>query len=229
MSQRTISVIFYICVMMIADANTHLLNASSTTNFTFKIIGTGLTTTEVNQINAINNSRKIRARIQAIYAKGNILELSQFDNQVFKNNLVLIDSLMPKILANALLYFYKDEVVNMADICKALTSSNPVKYDQSLNHNFYEHKLKRFLSEVALGMMPNTIWTGVYAGTEGYVIVKKDGEVVCYHIINRNLFEDYLLENTKLETPSSTRHRFGEIYDVKGELRIKLNLQIRFI
>ncbi|ASY41521.1 hypothetical protein CAV20_05555 [Taylorella equigenitalis] len=46
---------------------------------------------------------------------------------------------------------------------------------------------------------------------------------------NRNDFEDYLLNNTKFETPSTSRHNFGYVYEELGEQRIKLNLQIRFI
>ncbi|SMG15027.1 HpaII restriction endonuclease [Arenibacter troitsensis] len=34
----------------------------------------------------------------------------------------------------------------------------------------------------------------------GYVIVKEDGQVLCYSIYNRNEFEDYLLNNTQIDT-----------------------------
>jgi hypothetical protein len=206
-----------------------LLNASAATNFTFKIAGKAFSNNDINQINSINSTSKIRDRIRAIYNNGGHLKLQNFDNIIFKNNLVLIDSLLPEILSNSLIAFYKDGIVKLSNISSQLVISNPLQYDQSLNHKFYEHKLKRFLSEVALGMMPNTTWTGVYDGTEGYLIVKEDGEVICYHIINRNLFEDYLLENTKMETASSSRHQFGELFTYNNNSFIKLNLQIRFI
>ncbi|MEO8884628.1 MAG: HpaII family restriction endonuclease [Mucilaginibacter sp.] len=201
-------------------------NAAS--NFTFAVTGKTLSRSEINEINSINSASNISDRIKAIYSNGCILELQDIDNQIFKNNLILIDSLLPEILSNAIIAFYKNGIVALSDISNQLVALNPLKYNQSLNHKFYEHKLKRFLSEVALGMMPNTIWTGLYDGTEGYLIVKKDGDVICYHIINRNLFEDYLLENTKMETPSSTRHGFGQLFIKNGDLFIKLNLQIRF-
>ncbi len=206
-----------------------LLNASTATNFTFKLVGPKFSVAEINQINAINTKSKIRDRIQAIYSKGAYLQLQNFDNQIFKNNLILIDSLLPEILSNALIAFYKDGLVKLSTVANQLVSTNPLNYDQSLNHKFYEHKLKRFLSEVALGMMPNTTWTGLFNETEGYLVVKEDGDVICYHIINRNLFEDYLLENTKMETPSSGRHGFGVLFTKNNQLFIKLNLQIRFI
>jgi hypothetical protein len=207
-----------------------LLNASTATNFIFQVTGHPLTDIEVAQINNIDSPRKIRDRVQAIYSKGNSLKLKGFSNQIFKNNLILIDSLLPSILANALILFYKDEIVKLSEVSDKLTTTNPLSYDQSLNHKFYDHKLKRFLSEVALGMVPNTTWSGLYNGTEGYIVVKENGEIVCYHIINRNLFEDYLLVNTKMETPSSSRHAFGELYnDNSGTLLFRLNLQVRFL
>lgn len=207
-----------------------LLNASTATNFTYTISGKPLTAAEATNINAINTSRKIRDRIVALNNMGCNLDFLNVENKTFHNNLVLVDSLLPNILSSTLVGYYSNNTKTLCDVCNYLDRNNPLNYDQSLNHKFYEHKLKRFLSEVALGMMPNTTWTGLYDGTEGYIVIKEDGEVVCYHIINRNLFEDYLLANTKLETPSSTRHQFGSIYqDDSGGYRFKLNLQIRFI
>ena len=89
--------------------------------------------------------------------------------------------------------------------------------------------MKRFLTDVALGMMPSKVWSGKYDSTGGYLIVKENGDVLCYHIYNRNEFENYLLNNTKLDTASSSRHDFGEITKENGQLYFKLNLQIRFI
>ena len=76
--------------------------------------------------------------------------------------------------------------------------------------------------------MPSKVWGGNYDATGGYLIVKQDGEVLCYHIYNKNEFENYLFNNTKLETASSERHSFGKIYKSGIDFYIKLNLQIRF-
>ena len=77
-------------------------------------------------------------------------------------------------------------------------------------------------------MTPSKVWNGIYDATGGYLIVKENGDVLCYHIYNRNQFEDYLFQNTKLETASSSRHDFGKIYNENGKSYFKLNLQIRF-
>ncbi|MCZ8343566.1 MAG: HpaII family restriction endonuclease [Leptospira sp.] len=92
----------------------------------------------------------------------------------------------------------------------------------------YEHKLKRFLTDVALGFTPGRVWNGKYDATGGYLIVKKDGDVVCYHFYDKTQFEDYLFYNTQVDTPDPSRHRFGKIYQEGSKYFMDLNLQIRF-
>ena len=84
------------------------------------------------------------------------------------------------------------------------------------------------MTDAALGMTSFKVWNGIYHATGGYLIVKGNGDVLCYHIYNRNQFENYLFANTKLETPSSGKHKFGEIYENDGLFYFKLNLQVRF-
>ena len=89
--------------------------------------------------------------------------------------------------------------------------------------------MKKFLCECALGLLPSKVWTGIADATGGYIIVREDGEVLCYHLFNRNEFENYLIENTRFETASTTRHNFGYIFKQNNKFYISLNLQIRFI
>ena len=78
-------------------------------------------------------------------------------------------------------------------------------------------------------LLPSKTWDGTADATGGYIIVREDGEVLCYHLFNRNEFENYLLNNTKFETGSTSRHGFGSIYKDNGKYYLKLNLQVRFI
>ena len=110
-----------------------------------------------------------------------------------------------------------------------ISKLNPLGFNFDTGHPFYSYKIKRFLTDVALGMMPSKVWTGELDSTGGFLVVKEDGEVLCYHIYNRNEFDDYLLKNTKLETASSTRHDFGTVFTENNLQYFKLNLQIRFL
>ena len=205
-----------------------LLNAGKTTNFIFKIKGTNFSDTEIKQINSISTKRKIMDRIVQIHSKRGKLEFVKTQKQIFSNNLVLIDSLLPEILSQIVLDFYSSEFSHLLDLVKLTTEKNPLNFDIENEHKFYNYKIKRFLTDVALGMMPSKVWSGKYDATGGYLIVKEDGDILCYHIYNRNEFEDYLLNNTKLETASSSRHGFGEIYKENNQFYFNLNLQIRF-
>lgn len=78
-------------------------------------------------------------------------------------------------------------------------------------------------------MKPTTVCDGIDEANGGYKIVTKRGYVLAYHIYNRNYFEEYQINNTKHETASTSRHKYGEVYSEDGDYFIKLNLQIRFI
>ncbi len=205
-----------------------LLNAGKTTNFIFKLEGTELSAREIEQINSIATRSKIMDRISRIQSKGGSFKFVKTVRQIFYNNLVLIDSLLPQILSQIVFDFYSSEYSYLTDLVNQTSEKNPLNFDVENEHKFYEYKIKRFLTDVALGMMPSTVWSEKYDATGGYLIIKENGDVLCYHIYNRNEFEDYLLNNTKLDTASSSRHGFGKIYKENNELYFNLNLQIRF-
>ncbi|WP_378184075.1 HpaII family restriction endonuclease [Aquimarina sp. SS2-1] len=206
-----------------------LLNAGKTTNFIYKINGTNLSRTQIDEINAIDTRSKIKDRIEKIKDLSGTLVFTRTESSVFGNNLTLIDSSLPRILSEIIYTFFTSMNSKTVDLVTEISSQNPLGYNLETNHPFYLYKIKRFLTDIALGMMPSKVWKGELDATGGYLVVKEDGEILCYHIYNRNEFEDYLLSNTKLETASSTRHDFGLIYKEDAQIFFKLNLQIRFI
>lgn len=205
-----------------------LLNAGKTTNFIYVVSDFKGTNTDIARINSIDSRSKIKDRLIEITKLGGKINFDSVEQDVFKNNLVLIDSLLPNILGEFVKEFYTSKKSTLKELTEVINYKNPLCYDKQFLHSFYEYKIKRFLTDVALGMMPSKVWGGVYDATGGFLVVKVSGEILCYHIYNRNHFEDYLFENTKLETASSSRHEFGNIFIDNGNLQIKLNLQIRF-
>ena len=205
-----------------------ILNAGKTTNFIFQVLDLKLTASELKAINEIETKSKIKDRVNAIKKQGGKFKFIALENNIFKNNLVLIDSLLPTILAEIIKTFYTTALSSTKDLTDSINKSNPLNYDTQFAHSFYDYKIKRFLTDVALGMTPSKVWNGIYNATGGYLIVKENGDVLCYHIYNRNQFEDYLFQNTKLETASSSKHGFGKVYSLNGIWYFKLNLQIRF-
>ncbi len=206
-----------------------LLNSGKATNFIYELESFYPPQERVYEINSIESSKKIKDRIVAIKSDGGAFAYRSVESDVFKNNLVLIDSFLPNILGFIIEAYYTTTLNSIKALVAYAVEQNPLGYDTSNAHQFYEYKIKRFLTDVALGMTPAKVWNGVYDATGGYLVVKRDGDVLCYHIYNRNKFEDYLYANTRLDTPSSSRHEFGAIYEDNGRLYFKLNLLVRFI
>lgn len=205
-----------------------LLNAGKTTNFIYKIVGTDLDDSQIEEINSLNGGSKIKDRIEKIKEFSGKLEFIETQSSVFGNNLTLIDSALPEILGHIIELFFTSRFSKTEKLVSIVSELNPIGYKTGTNHPFYSYKIKRLLTDIALGMMPARVWTGELDATGGFLVVKEDGEILCYHIYNRNEFEDYLLQNTKLETASSSRHDFGKIYKDGDQCFFKLNLQIRF-
>lgn len=205
-----------------------LLNPGKTTVFCYQLVAQNVTDEEIAAINAINTRKKILDRTDAVLKLGK-LQFYCMEDSVFKNNLVLIDSYLPEIIADILLQCYSTKVFDLKKIVEKVAKNNPMKYDTSNNHSYYEHKIKNLLVASALGMVPHTPWNGQYDANGGYLVVKEDGDVLCYHFYDRNRFEDYLFGNTRLDTPSSSRYGTALLYRGEdGSLFYRLNLQIRF-
>ena len=206
-----------------------LLNASKATNFNFKIHGTVLSDEDIAYVNSLNPKRnKVIDRVNAIKKKGGKLVFDKVDNQTFRNNLVMLDGDLPFIIANLLLEQLNSGISTLKELVEKITETNPLGYDTKQTSPFYAYKIKHLLTSAALGMMPATAWSGEFDANGGYLVVKRDGEILCYHFYDRNRFEDYLFSNAYLERSSTSRHEYASIIkENDGTLSFKLNFQVR--
>lgn len=206
-----------------------LLNASKATNFSYKIEGAFFSEEEIEAINTLNPSKnKVIERVKAIINKGGKLVFHRVDNPIFYNNLTLIDSNLPSIIALLLLEQIDSNTSDLKTLIEKINQKNPMNYPTENGSPFYSYKIKHLLTSVALGMQPASTWDGTLEANGGYLVVKKDGEILCYHFYDRNLFENYLLTNSYLERSSTTRHEYATIIkEEDNSLIFKLNLQIR--
>ena len=124
---------------------------------------------------------------------------------------------MPAILGNALLYRYIYSIKSLEEIAAKLEEVDPLNFycGGSGEQKMYEYKIKKFLVESAMGMTSERVWHGEYDSFGGVIVAKDDGDLVCFHIYDFNMFRTYLLQNTKLEQPST-----GEDADNPGSARI---------
>ncbi|MBR6214410.1 MAG: HpaII family restriction endonuclease [Candidatus Methanomethylophilaceae archaeon] len=201
--------------------NPTLFNAGKNTNFRFEV--TKCTKTICDDINSKNG---LISKMCCLFESGCDISFVSMLSSNFRMNLELIDSHMDSLLAEVIRYKWKYDLVKISDIINCISEQDPLHKE---NRNFYAYKMKQFLSSVALGMLPETAWDGRDQANGGYIIVKSDGDVVCYFLYNRNEFNDYLFNCTKIEKPDVERHDYGRIIEDNGRYYIDLDPQIRFI
>ncbi len=207
-----------------------LINASKeNTNFIYEITCNNLTDEKINIINDINTGAKIINRMKALQDLGATITYRKMERDIFLSNLQVIDSALPEIVAQMLLSNYLGISSKLKDLVEEVARINPCNFSNKYSHPFYEYKVKNLLVDAALGMKPAKPWYGFYDATGGYIEVNKEGDILCFFMYNRNDLQEYLFNNTKLETPGSDKHKFGSIYKENDKYFIKLNLQIRFI
>ena len=201
-----------------------LINAvGDNTNFVFKI--SGITKSDAT---SFNSESKFKMKFELLKKLGAKVEFHSVASQGLHNNLIMLDLGMERIVAECLLSYYQGSAKTIEDAVKLVNSKDPLNIIGGATQPMYEYKVKQFLLAFALGMTASKAWHGEFNANGGFIVVKEDGDIVCYHFFDRNDLEDYLFYNTRFETPSTSRHNFGSIYEDNGEFFMKLNLQVRF-
>ncbi len=201
-----------------------LINAGGdNTNFIFKISGISR-----DNIISVNNEGPFKDKFELLDSLGAKVDFYGVASQGLHNNLTMLDLGMERIIAECLLLYYRGVAKTIEDAVRIVNEKDPLNIIANASQPMYEYKVKQFLLAFALGMTPSKAWQGRFNANGGFIVVKEDGDIVCYHFFDRNDLEDYLFYNTRFETPSKTRHKFGTIYEINGEFYMKLNLQVRF-
>ena len=202
-----------------------LLNASGNTNFIYSVANLQLD--QLDRINSIETSSKTKDRIQEIYKSDGKLIFNRLEQEVMQYNMELVDSSLPRLLGEMLLEFHLNRTSNVQDNLSNLFNSSDTQTLIDMDLISAQIKVKRLLVSIALGIFPGKRWDGKYS-SHGIIAVKPDGDQVGLHLIDISSLEDYLFEHCSFDSPSTTRHRYGQlIYENDEQMYFKLNMQIR--
>jgi hypothetical protein len=201
-----------------------LLNASSATTFRYEATGPKP---------ALNSLARSGMKTSKMLAESQNLGVTFSTgrpiNETFRMNLQMIDTGMPGVLASMLFGHFSGEGAMVSDVMGYLEAQDPLEVGTPMADVFYEHKIKDFLVDVALGMTPSKRWDGTFVTSAGFLIVTRVGQVVCLLFEDRDVFREYLYTNTKFERGSQSRHKYGSLVNPpEAPSYLDLNLQIRF-
>ncbi len=197
-----------------------ILNASNKTNIRYKVLG--LKQEDIGIINNINSKQKLKDRLNKINELGGKICFDSIVDKVFENNLKMIDTAMPDIVADVCLRSYSSENKNLLNLFK---NSNLLKEPL-----IARKKLAELLKGFSFDIKPGTLWNGCYDVNGGIMIISKNGDLFVLDLVyHKQEVENYLIQNAKLDSPSSTRYKMLELYEENNNIYFTLNLQIRFI
>lgn len=230
-----------------------LFNTGPGNNFIYQV--KGIDKIDVNKFNqetlTTGKPSKITVRLRKLIDMGAEIVFEKVQSPQLQRNLQMIDGDLPKILASALQYRFIHENASLSTIVSLLEEIDPLHYyeQQRNKQRFYQYKVQKFLTDCALGMTSESLWMGSYDANGGVIIANEEEEVLCYHVYNFNTLREYLLNNTKFETASTSEDKenpgfprlknpdvkskpktfyYGWLYEEGGLYYIKINLQVRF-
>lgn len=234
-------------IKSLLGSDSTLFNPNDKTNFIYEI--DNFACPDLNSFNAstyapAGNVSKITHRVESIFSAGGNFRFVEIQSKQLWKNLKMIDGDMPAIVGYALLYRWLYRKSDLKEVTGLLEEKDPLNfYDgEESEQKLYEYKIKKFLVESAMGMTSEAVWHGEYDSFGGVIIAKNDGDVVCFHIYDFNLFRNYLLNNTKFEQPATgedednpgfpriggKKYYYGWLYTEDDRQKFKINLQIRF-
>ena len=206
-----------------------LLDGGRAANLKLEQSGVKFATPTVNKINALPESpNEVSERMMLIERLGGVLKYSDVADRVFRSNLLMIDLHFPRVLTEMIRIMHLDGISRISELTEVIKQMNPLKIkDELINkHCFYEFKIKQFLMALALGMRPAKIYNGQDSAVEGILLVGGNGEVLCYHKSERQVFADFLYQNTRFEKGSVDKDKYGFLEKENGVYYFRLNVKI---
>ena len=135
----------------------------------------------------------------------------------------MIELHFPRVLTEMVRIMHLDGISRISELTEVIKQMNPLKIkDELINkHKFYEFKMKQFLMALALGMRPAKIYNGLDSAVEGILLVGGSGE--------KQVMEDFLFQNTRLEKGSLEKDKYGFLERENGVYYFKLNAKIGLV
>ena len=199
--------------------NSTLLNASTGTNFTYRISDPNET--------LYRTLAPYKAKALVGKIDDSLITFERVNCDVYSYNLSLIDTQFSRIIALVLLNYFQKKGNTILELLDIVKKCNPLNLSDV---EIYTSKMEDFLLATALGMVPKTRWDNSYKADGGMIVVKEDGAIATFYIYKccfLHYLRRYLLNHSYLDTPSVSRHKFGKLKKDDNGIYLNLNLQIR--
>lgn len=171
-----------------------------------------------------------RAEAMKVVKTGKRLDSVLTGVKTFGRNLKMVDRSMDELYGIMAYYYMFRNISSLADMVKELDKEDPFDIDPSEEYPFYRKKVMDLLVAVTVSLEAGKVWDGREGTNGGFIIVKGTGDIVCYHIFDRDDFREFLLKYMVFDKPDSHRYLMMYLYPVdeeNGLYMTQLNVQMR--
>lgn len=188
----------------------------------------GPAVSKINHTDQPENVAEVARRILYIQSQGGILRYSDVADRVFRSNLLMLDTNLPRIIAAMLMALHLDGTNRLSELAKMLDEKNPLKMKEELlqKHGFYQYKLRQLLLASAWGLRPQVIWNGRASAVGGHLMTDENGALSAFLRADEQTFSDYLLSHARLAKTLPDEDKYGYLERENGNYYLKLNLKI---
>ena len=208
-----------------------LIDGGRAANLKFEQTGIRFSAPAIHKINWSDdpeNVAEVARRILYMQGLGAQFRYADVADKVFKSNLLLVDTNLPRVLATMLMALHLDGTARVDELTALVEEKNPLKLKDELvtKHGFYRHKLRQLLLAAAYGMRPTVTWNGRAGAVDGWILTDRQGGLQLYGRTNEQAFADWLFTHTRLEKGSPEADKYGLLERENGAYYLKLNLKI---
>ena len=94
----------------------------------------------------------------------------------------MLDLGMARIIAECMEKYYTGQGSEVSVATQKVAQDDHLHINTTEGQPMYAYKIKQFLLAFALGMTVSSPWDGCFNANGGYIVVKKDGDVIgCIH------------------------------------------------
>lgn len=208
-----------------------LLDGGRAANIKFEQVGVRFPNPTVNKINAVETDNEVLDRIGMIERLGGQLKFNDAADKIFRSNLHMVDLHFPRVLGEMARLLFLEDINRVTELTERIKVINPLKIKDELihKHGYYEYKMKEFLLALANGMRPAKLYNGTESAIGGMLMMSPDGEILCYYKGERQVFADFLYNNTRFLKGNIQKDHYGYLERENGLYYFKLNFKVAFI
>ena len=202
-----------------------LSNASGGSYIDYEL--SGFEQGRADEVNAIRTKSWVVDRIKRVVELSAAPPTPIVANRIFERNLLKCHWRAPVALGYAVLYGNMIPGKRLPDAISRITELNPAGWLEDELED-YEDAVRKYLWAIVFDMTPAKKWAGP-SQVDGYLLAKRNEEVLEYQVSRQRSFENYLLAHSAFDTPSTSRgSNVGAVFERDGRWYFRLQCVVKY-